>query len=281
MALTGFHSTPAARIERLNYFASAIESGQGRSLAFQTLDKEDRRAFRALCQISAATAWNTIGKAKLTKCVQRLIHGENHLRTVPVEVIKNHLGSFLTGQELANLQSTSKDAFRAGNTSYIIKTYGLSPLIARYCYRYCDTLTEGEKIQALDQLMSFARELSALENLEPPTYASALKFFQLVEARNLLRMLNGLRQEIPILNGLGNTQLQEGEDAETTIQRAEGIRKDLTEYQAALATNIGGVNLSDCGLTVLPSEIGQLKALEYLDLDNNKLKVLPKEIGQL
>src|SRR5258708_1887877 len=43
---------------------------------------------------------------------------------------------------------------------------------------------------------------------------------------------------------------------------------------------IGAVNLTGV-LSALPSEIGQLTALEYLILRGNQLTALPPEIGQL
>eukprot|EP00252_Welwitschia_mirabilis_P003292 TRINITY_DN13381_c0_g2_i1.p1 TRINITY_DN13381_c0_g2~~TRINITY_DN13381_c0_g2_i1.p1 ORF type:complete len:130 (+),score=14.01 TRINITY_DN13381_c0_g2_i1:1-390(+) len=41
------------------------------------------------------------------------------------------------------------------------------------------------------------------------------------------------------------------------------------------------LNLSCCGLPVLPAEITQLPLLQKLLIDNNRLSVLPPEVGEL
>ncbi|MEL6150102.1 MAG: hypothetical protein AAFR56_10810 [Chloroflexota bacterium] len=61
-----------------------------------------------------------------------------------------------------------------------------------------------------------------------------------------------------------------------------------TPYEIALAriafvarTDLTVLNLQGLGLVELPSEIGQLTALQQLDIRNNKLAFLTPEIGQL
>jgi len=54
----------------------------------------------------------------------------------------------------------------------------------------------------------------------------------------------------------------------------------IKEWQKRSYVNIS-LNLEELGLTELPKEIGELKNLQRLSLDNNQLSELPKEIGEL
>ncbi len=283
MTLHSIYSRQASRRECLTYFSQAIEKEQGRTLAFLTLDKRDHIVFIALGNISTSTInWDQIGKQKLRNCVQYLIHGPrwpNLLKLPPKEMIKAHLTPFLSGKDIANVQSTCKPASEVDDASHIIKTYHLAPLIAKYCHRYCDTLTEDEKIKILDQLMSLAKDVSELEELESPSYQSVRNFFELVEARNLIRMAAEMQEEHP-LAGLQGAQLEIAADSKSTLQRAEQIREWFGQHQADL-TAFNELNLSLCELSLLPPEIGQLRALTVLSLQNNCLNSLPKEIREL
>ncbi len=283
MNLTSIYSTQTSRQERLNYLAYAIEKRQGRSVAFQSLDKKDRITFLVLCKITSSKLnWNKIGNPTLQNAVQQLLHGpqlSNLLQLPPQEMTKAHITPFLTGKDLANLQSTHKAAPELVNASSIIKNYGLAPLIARYCHQDCETLSEGGKIQALHQLMSMVQELSELEQLELPSYQSVGQFFELVEARNLLRMAAEMHQEEP-LAGLEDGQLQIAEDSAGTLQRAQEVRTWFGQHQADLQASVE-LDFTNSNLTLLPPEIGQLGALTCLWLDNNRLTSLPKEIRQL
>ncbi len=283
MTSLSFYSTQTSRYERSTYFSHAIEKEQGRSVAFQSLDKKDRIAFLALCNISTSTIhWNKIGKQKMRNCVQQILHGPrliNLLQIPPQDMTKAHLNPFLTGRDLANLQSTYKAAPELGSATRIIKTYNLAPLIAKYCHRYCDTLTEEEQIKILSRLMSVAKDLSELEQLEEPNYQSVAKFFEIVEARNLIRMAARMHRQQPLAD-LEDSRLEIAEDSEGTIERAENIRGWFDEHQAALQV-FHHLDLNDCDLTLLPSEIRQLSALALFSLGDNRLASLPKEIGQL
>ena len=44
---------------------------------------------------------------------------------------------------------------------------------------------------------------------------------------------------------------------------------------------ITGIGFFDCGISTLPESIGDLKSLQTLYLDNNKLTTLPESIGNL
>ncbi len=283
MNLTSIYSTQTSRQERLNYFTHAIKKGQGRSLAFLLLDKKDRITLLALCNIKGSTvSWNKIGNQTLQNAIQQLIHGprlQNLLLLPPKAMIEAHLTPFLTGKDLANLQSTHNAAPKLGNASSIIKNYSLAPLIARYCHQDCELLSESGKIQALHQLISMVQELSELEQLEVPSYQSIGPFFELIEARNLLRLSAQMHREHP-LTGLENEQLQIAEDSATTLQRAETVRAWFGEHQVILQAFVE-LRLQERNLTLMPPEIGQLGALTLFWLHNNPLISLPKEIGQL
>jgi hypothetical protein len=60
-----------------------------------------------------------------------------------------------------------------------------------------------------------------------------------------------------------------------------GFRTARERIAEAAATGASRLDLSDLGLTRLPTEIGQLTALQQLHLGNNWLTTLPPEIGQL
>lgn len=46
-------------------------------------------------------------------------------------------------------------------------------------------------------------------------------------------------------------------------------------------SNLQMLNLTNCGITILPESIGKLTDLKYLYLSNNSIKVLPNSIGKL
>ncbi len=283
MILPSIYSTQTSRQERLNYLAHAIEKGQGRTLAFQSLDKKDRITFLALCKIRGSTVnWSKIGNQTLQNAVRRLFHGpklSNLLQLPSKDMTQAHLLPFLTGMDLANLQSTYKAAPELGNASLIIKNYDLAPLIARYCHQDCEVLSEGGKIQALHQLMSMVQELRGLEQLKVLSYQSVGKFLELIEARNLLRIAVRMNMECLSI-GLEKDTLQIAEDSVITLQRAEKVRTCLREHHVIVLERIYE-DLRGCNLTLLPPEIGQFGALKALELDYNYLMSLPKEIGQL
>ncbi len=221
-------------------------------------------------------------QAKAKKCSSAINSTPNLAQPfaiAPARHDKNTSNPISCRKDLANLQGTYKTAPELGGATSIIHTYGLASLITRYCHCDCETLSEDEKIKALSQLMSFAKDLSELERLEAPNYKSIGKFFELVEARNLIRMAAKIHHGQPLL-GLEGAQLELAEDSESTLQRAEKIREWFGQNQADLSA-LNQLNLGHCRLTLLPPEIGQFGTLTKLWLPGNRLICLPKEIGQL
>ncbi len=283
MNLISIYTTQTSRQERLNYLAYSIKKRRGRSLAFQSLDKKDQITFLVQCKIKESIAnWNKIGKQTLKNAVQQLLHAPklpNLLQLPPLAMTKAHITPFLTGKNLANLRSTHKTAAEFIDASLIIKNYDLAPLIARYCHQDWETLSEDGKIKALHQLMSMVQELSKLERIELPSYRSIGQFFELIEAKNLLRMAARMHGVHP-LAGLKNKHLQIAKDSTSTLQRAEKVRASFGQHPADLQAFVK-LNLSNYNLSFLPTEIGQLGALTNLLLHNNHLPSLPKEIDRL
>ncbi len=204
----------------------------------------------------------------------------NHIRKFPFGVMSPALSQFLSPTEMANLQQSYKKAPTAsGSAASIIKTNHLEPFIETYLHLSCKDLSKTKQAKALKQLMSMVQDLSGLEHIELPSYRSIGQFFELIEARNLLRMSAQMHRTHRFV-GLKNEQLQIAKDSTTTLQRAEKVRAWLGEHQAGLQAFVE-LDLRECNLTLLPSEIGQLGALTHLRLQNNRLASLPKEIGQL
>lgn len=269
MSLSPLYSTEASKIERLNYYNDVVRTGGNYQLAFLSLDEGDR----------ARIIGQDRGEEKELK--GRVGALPDRFKRVPQDLVKTHLDPFFSAQDLANLRSVSKDSLGVdGSASHIIKTYRLAPLLARYCRCNCDNVSEGRKTKALNQLMSLAEGLSQVENLDKPTYQSVGKFFELVEARNLIKMLSAMHTETAPLPDFDSSNLEIGTDADRLIQNAENSRKWMEEHQTTLATFIE-LNLQGCEVSLLPPEIGKLTALRTLDLQDNHLMILPKEIGQL
>ncbi len=205
---------------------------------------------------------------------------EDHIQKVPIPVMSSALGQFLSPTEMDNLHQSYKNTPTASSSAAsIIKTNHLEPFIETYLHLSCKDLTKTEQATALKQLMAMVQELSKLEKLEVPSYQSIGEFFKLVEARNLLRMAAEIHSAEPLL-GLEGAQLEIAKDSESTLNRAEKIREWFGQHQASLSA-VKRLRLSDCRLTLLPPEIGQLRALDHLDLERNQLTSLTKEIGQL
>jgi hypothetical protein len=76
------------------------------------------------------------------------------------------------------------------------------------------------------------------------------------------------------------------EEHEVLLQKANSLREWMTNHQGFLATFRGTAiiehfTLDACSLSLLPHEIGQLRALRNLNLQDNSLIVLSSEIRQL
>jgi len=165
----------------------------------------------------------------------------------------------------------------------IIKTYHLEDLIETYLHVSSSALTPSDKAKTLHKLLSMAYSLSEIEKLPRPTYSSLPAFFQEVEARNLIRLIEAIRnaRRLPNLP----TEIEDlhipNNDPAATMQKADRLRDWINQHQGAIAAINGGLYLARSGLSLLPKEIGQLKALQVLNLNGNRLVSIPKEIGQL
>jgi len=125
-----------------------------------------------------------------------------------------------------------------------------------------------------------AYSLSETEKLPRPTYSSLPAFFQEVEARNLIRMIGAIRNARPLPHLPAEIEdLHIPEDSAKAMQKADHLRDWIN--QGAIADIDGDLNLRGKDLSLLPKEIGQLKTLQQLYLNNNRLISIPKEIGQL
>jgi len=234
----------------------------------------------------------------------------NYLQKLSIPRISTSVGPFLTEKERADLRRGCKATHKIQSpASSIIKTYHLENLIETYLHVSSSALTPSDKAKALHNLMSMAYSLSEFEELPYPEYSSLSAFFQQVEARNLIRMIRAIheRHVPPVLPNLpaGVEDLHIPNDPTKAMQQA-GLLRDWI-HQGALSTTdklcfriirrvcdwisqgalvacagIGRVlDLSDCGLSLVPKEVGYLSTFRTLNLSNNHLVSVPEEIGQL
>ncbi len=201
----------------------------------------------------------------------------NYFSIVPTSVI-TYLTSFVAAQDWANLQSVSQGMLRSKNGSLTISTPGIAHLSHIYFSHHFDHLSHSEKIKAVDELMSFACELSAREELEAPGYCSVEQFFKVVEAKNLLKMAKAMHkvQAIPKYPVVKLKIVDEN----AILQKADGIRKWFDANRSALE-RVTELDLQNCQLTLLPREIAYFKNLNGLSLNSNQLAILPDEIWGL
>ncbi len=281
----GHSSLAASRFQRLEALSQAIEQDKTEvAVLFQELHKDDRA--RILQKFKVKTfnwmAMKTFKepllkeleamKAERSFTIPSRKSQINHMRTLPPIIMTHSLGGFLLPRAMTHLRTTYKTAFMIPSTApSIIRTYHLEPLIETYLHLSCKNLSGKEQEQALEQLMSMAFDLSKLEELSQPSYHSLAPFFELIEARNLLRIapkfIRTTNRELP-------------KDLQSTLQKAEKIREILRRNQTRIST-FRKLDLSYHNLTLLPPEIGQLKGLKTLLLGDNRLVSLTKEIGQL
>ncbi len=321
------------RIQHLNIFRQALEGGKGRTDAYKALAVEDRRNVLQTLIINklikndkAVVDWNkarTISLKQVTKLLAEATKQTRSTQEVTKKILPQLIGSkqlmtnsrltsFLTAEDLRSLQNISKKttASITANALHIIKAYELKPLIDSYCH----TSIKSNAAKALDELMALAEKLSKLEKLEHPTYHSIKGFFALVEAGNLLRIMNDYED---IRNGGAEHQIlpmktstdQEGGQVvqlskptdqfshapiatiadllntigneDILLQEAEKIRTRIRKTVDQLGHIDFECNLSGLELTLFPKEFCQFKNTTALVLNYNRLVCLPKEFSQL
>jgi len=293
-ACVGYSSLTASRFHRLNTLSQAIAQDQAEiPVLFQELHKGDRT--RILANFGKEKFdWNQMKEHKepLLKMIE-VMKAEhsftipsskslvNHLPKLAISVMSASVGSFLTEKEKADLRSSCKDTRKIQTlASSIIKTYHLEDLIETYLHVSSSALTPNDKAKTLHKLLSMAYSLSEIEELPRPSYSSLPAFFQEVEARNLIRMIGAIHNAMPLPNLLAEIEdFHIPNDPTATMQKADRLRGWIN--QGALAAINGDLSLGSNDLSLLPKEIGQLKALQELYLDNNRLVSVPKEISQL
>jgi len=294
-ACVGYSSLTASRFHRLNTLSQAIAQDRAEiPVLFQGLHKDDRR--RILENFKEKKFdWNQMKgrKEPLLKMIE-LMKTEhsftipsskslvNYLKKLAIPVMSASVGSFLTEKESGDLRSSCKATRKIQPASSIIRAYHLEDLIETYLHVSSSALTPSDKAKALHKLLSMAYSLSEIEELPRPTYSSLPAFFQEVEARNLIRMIEAIRRARPLPHLPAEIEdLHIPNDPTATTQKADRLRVWINQHQGAIAAIDGGLDLTEKGLSLLPKEIGQLKALQELHLENNGLVSVPKEIGQL
>jgi len=295
-AYVGYSSLTASRFHRLNALSQGIVQGQAEiPVLFQELHKDDRT--RILAKFGKEKFdWNQMKEHKqpLLKMIE-VMKAEhsfttpsskslvNHLPKLPIPLMSASVGSFLTEKERADFRSSCRNTRDIQPpTSLIIKTYHLEDLIETYLHVSSSALTPSDKAKALHKLLSMAYSLSEIEELPRPSYSALPAFFQEVEARCLIRLIGAIHDARPLPNLLAEIQdLHIPKDSAATMQKADRLRDWIHQRQGAIAAIGGALHLADKGLSLLPKEIGQLRALQTLSLFRNNLVSVPKEIGQL
>ncbi len=293
VACVGHSSLAASRFQRLDAFSKAIKNNiDEMPILFLELHKDDRARILAKFQVETfeQLVMNNTTKKSLFKTIEVLkaersfTHPStksrmDHMQKLPFALI-GQLGGFLLPKEMTDLQRTDKIATKIPSSGpSIIKIYHLGTLIETYLHLPYKTLSQKEQVTALNQLMSMAFELSAIEQLPRPSYQSLASFFELIEARNLLRMMNIIHERHPAL-GSERLIIEIPESREKTIEKAQALRTWIEQDQDVLPA-LERIHLHFCGLSLLPKEISKLKVLKELSLGSNQIVSLPKEIGQL
>jgi len=302
-ACVDYSSLSASRFQRLNNLSRAIEQDTAEVQAlFQELHKDDRAMILDKFN-SVNFDWTSMKKNK--EAFLKQIHFMkakrsfvlpssksriNHMRRIPPAVMSNSLGAFLTPAEITGLQMSSRDASWKilGAASSIIRTYHLEPLIKTYLHQSCAQITQKGQIKALEQLMSMVFRLSKIEMLPPPSiYQSLGLFLELIEARNLIRMMDGIKRTRPALpNLVGQIEtLEIPEGSAETMEKAKllcgWIEKNKNFLTTLTSLDIAYAGLTGLRLSLLPKEIGQLTGLKELDLSSTYIFAIPTELFQL
>jgi hypothetical protein len=203
----------------------------------------------------------------------------NYLSQMPPE-IRYLVTSFLSGRAIANLASTSFLALETTPASDIVCSHNLAPLFKRYFLVDPKFLSERAQAKTLNQLMTLCFKISTLERIKTPNYHSVKYFFQVVEARNLLKMLYKTQARYAYLLPSPRPDFRLVQDAEHVIQKAEIANQWLLENRHSLGS-FHELDLSRVGLTLLPRQIVLFSQLIRLSLNHNVLTVLPQKLFQL
>jgi len=295
-ACVGYSSLTASRFHRLNTLSQAIAQDQADiPVVFQELHKDDRT--RILDKFKKETFdWKQMKKHKepLLKLIE-VMKAEhsftnpsskslvNYLQKPPILLMSASVGPFLTEKERGDLRSSCRETRKIQTpASSIIKTHHLEDLIETYLHVSSSNLTPRDKAKTLHKLLSLAYGLSEIEELPRPTYLSLPTFFQEVEARNLIRMIEAICHErlLPPLPA-EIEDVHSPKDSTKAMQKAGRLRDWIHQHRDTIAAIDDELNLMAKNLSLLPKEIGQLQALQWLHLDNNYLVSVPKEVGQL
>ena len=88
-----------------------------------------------------------------------------------------------------------------------------------------------------------------------------------------------LVQELP--RRVRDTTFPRLNSIESKHEKAEYIKAQFADAPEGAFHEVRGLYLQDSRIRILPPEVGNLTALEWLDLDNNKLSALPDSFGNL
>ncbi len=305
--MSSLTSTSAPRVEQLGRFLHALEISKGRSDAFKALSTTDRsRLLKVLMSNKslkiqpnnlASIDWNK-GKNLVIGPIKQLLQGAKKCKPVlsTQSVAKTHfhqfIGSsqlvhnsrwplFLSSQDFRSLHGVCREtaeyaAIGVKHAVTNIKKYNLEPLIAKYSHTEIHTKTDS--LIGLREVSLLGCKLSRVEQLRHPTFQTLGKFFELVEAGNLLRMRSELIHQYPVTSTINDFIKNEG-GVDKLLEQAEHVRTKFMSGDFVNSTR--DLDLSYRGMTLVPKEIGRLKNLQELNLTENPLYILTQEIGHL
>jgi hypothetical protein len=141
-------------------------------------------------------------------------------------------------------------------------------------YKLEEKLSKAAKVNAIfRQIFTLAKSLSTLEfkvQIEEKRYLTLANYSSYLLNTNRLLVWKKLPG--------GKEYLSREEIKLLPLEKKGELFRDWIEENCK---NLTSLNLSNAGLTYLPSEIGQLSQLAWLYLNQNQLTALPAEIGQL
>jgi hypothetical protein len=310
---SNYSSLIASRFHRLNAFSQTIRPMQVQDIqryrSLMDLHIDDRTK---IIETTAKFNWKELGSKErdtiLTKEIEAIqfvlccVHlhpksRKNYINKIPTSLVQTSVDSFLLPKEMTKLRMTSR-LFSQMQISIPLSTSNAYPslvhLIKKYCHQDCATCDETQKVKALDKLLSTTKWLSITERLEFPSNKSIIDFFELVEARNLLRMVFYIDEScknIDVIPQISNLKYLAGhiggksrkqsldtifcEDS-TTLEKATKVRRWFEQSQVGLQS-FDDLYLDGIGLTLAPIEILNFQILKDVHLENNYLSDVPEE----